>query len=80
MRRFWLVVPLTFALVAAACTSGGDGGGSASPGGSTAPVNLTMWMGYTPPPPENQSFEYNSLKSAVDAFTKENPNIHIDLQ
>jgi multiple sugar transport system substrate-binding protein len=37
-------------------------------------------MGYTPPPPTNQSFEYLSIKRMVDDFEKQNPNISIDLQ
>jgi len=39
-----------------------------------------MWMGYTPPPPASQSYEYNSIKRMVDDFEKQNPNISIDLQ
>jgi multiple sugar transport system substrate-binding protein len=83
MRRLWLALPIALLLFASACTNGGsDNGGTTTPGGSAAagPVNLTMWIGYTPPPPENQSFEYLSIKRMVDEFNKQNPNISIDLQ
>ncbi len=63
MKRSWRVsvVVLVFAVVAAACTGGGgndQNNGNSS--GSSGPIKLTMWMGYTPPPPVNQSFEYLS--------------------
>ena len=79
MKRLFVVVPVLFVLLAAACTSGGSsgGGGGSSSGGVT---NLTMWMGYTPPPPENQSFEYLSLKGLVDQFNKTHPDINVTLQ
>jgi multiple sugar transport system substrate-binding protein len=82
MRRIWLAVPLVLALVAAACTSsGGDNGdGDGNGGDSGGQIDLVMWMGYTPPPPENQSFEYNSIKRMVDEFEAQNPNIKIELQ
>ena len=84
MRRFRFVVPVAVLLIAVACTSGGSstGGGGGSTGSSAAsgPVSLTMWMGYTPPPPVNQSFEYLSIKRMVDEFQKQNPNITINLQ
>jgi multiple sugar transport system substrate-binding protein len=37
-------------------------------------------MGYTPPPPTNQSFEYLSIKRMVDEYEKQNPNVTINLQ
>jgi multiple sugar transport system substrate-binding protein len=82
MRRTWIVaLPMTLALVAAACTSGGSSSEtSSSSGGSAAPVSLTMWMGYTPPPPKNQSFEYLSIERMVKDFEAANPNISINLQ
>jgi multiple sugar transport system substrate-binding protein len=76
MRRWWLPVALVFALVAVACTGGGDNEENASGG----PVHLVMWIGYTPPPPENESFEYLSIKRMVDEFEKQNPDITIELQ
>jgi multiple sugar transport system substrate-binding protein len=76
MRRWWLPVALVFALVAVACTGDGDNEENASGG----PVHLVMWIGYTPPPPENESFEYLSIKRMVDEFEKQNPDITIELQ
>jgi multiple sugar transport system substrate-binding protein len=77
----WVALPLVFLLVAVGCTGGSsntndNGTGSASSG----PIHLTMWMGYTPPPPVSDSFEYLSIKRMVDEFQKQNPNITIDLQ
>src|SRR4051794_11000244 len=82
MKRIWLAVPLVLALVATAGTSGGDDNGNATGGGSGSgdQINLVMWMGYTPPPPENQSFEYNSIDRMVKEFEAQNPNIKITLQ
>ncbi len=77
-----LVALLAFALVAAACSSSSSSStatGSGS-GSSGAPVHLTMWIGYTPPPPENESFEYLSIDRMVKEFEAQNPNITIDLQ
>ena len=86
MMRSWRVsvVVLVFAVVAAACTSGGGGGGGGGGGNNSGatggPVHLTMWMGYTPPPPTNQSFEYLSIQRMVTAFEAQNPGITIELQ
>jgi multiple sugar transport system substrate-binding protein len=84
MRRFRLVLPVAVLLIAVACTGGssdnGSSGGSTSGSTSNAPVTLTMWMGYTPPPPTNQSFEYLSIKRMVDEYEKANPNVTINLQ
>ncbi|MGZ4124533.1 MAG: ABC transporter substrate-binding protein [Actinomycetota bacterium] len=79
MKRWALPVAVVFALVAAACTGGG-GNENQNASGSSGPVHLVMWMGYTPPPPVNQSQEYLSIKRMVDEFQKQNPNITIDLQ
>jgi multiple sugar transport system substrate-binding protein len=76
MKRIWLAVPLVLMLVATACTSSGGGDN----GSDNGKINLVMWMGYTPPPPENQSFEYLSIKRMVDEFETQNPNITIELQ
>ncbi len=78
MKRFWLALPLVLALVATACTGGGGGEGTAT--GSGGQIHLVMWMGYTPPPPANQSFEYLSIERMVKEFEKQNPNITIELQ
>ena len=84
MRRFRLVLPVAVLLIAVACTGGssdnGSTGGSTGASTSGGPVQLTMWMGYTPPPPTNQSFEYLSIKRMVDAYEKQNPNVTINLQ
>ena len=82
MKRFWLVVPFVLALIAAACTSGDDGGGNtgATGGASGGPVNLIMWLGYTPPPPEADSLEYLSIERMVNDFQASHPDITIELQ
>jgi len=84
MRRTWkLALPLVFALVAMACTGGDDSSSTSSTGstgGSGEQIDLVMWIGYTPPPPENQSFEYLSIERMVNEFEADNPNIHIELQ
>jgi multiple sugar transport system substrate-binding protein len=85
MRRFWIVLPVVFALAASACTGGdsddGGGGGATSPTGlGNEPVELTMWMGYTPPPPADESFEYLSIERMVDEFNQQNPNVTVNLQ
>ena len=81
-RTLKLALPLVVVLVAMACTSGGDSSSSSSgsAGGSGNEIDLVMWMGYTPPPPENQSFEYLSIDRMVKEFEAANPNIHIELQ
>jgi multiple sugar transport system substrate-binding protein len=82
MKRYGLVTAIAFALVAAACTSGGGGSttGGGTSGGGGGEIHLTMWMGYTPPPPENQSFEYLSIQRMAKDFHQQHPNITIDLQ
>ncbi len=79
MKRVLMVVPITLALVAAACTSNGGSDNPSASGGSSGPVQLTMWMGYTPPPPENQAFENISLNKIVDAWNAANPNVHVNV-
>ena len=39
-----------------------------------------MWVGYTPPPPENESHEYLSIERMVNEFEADNPDITIELQ
>jgi multiple sugar transport system substrate-binding protein len=80
MKRSWrvFVFVLAFALVAAACTSGGGNDQNGTDTGG--PIHLTMWVGYTPPPPENQSFEYLSIDRMVKEFEAQNPDITIELQ
>lgn len=81
MKRVWLVTPMVLAVLAAACTSnnntGGGGGASSSP---TGVIHLTMWMGYTPPPPVASSYEYLSLTNLVKEFNKTHPSIQISVQ
>lgn len=78
MKRLWLVMPVALALIASACTS--EGTTTSTSGDTTAPIHLTMWIGYTPPPPVEESQEYLSIKDMVDRFQLEHPNITIDLQ
>ncbi len=80
MKRSWRVIVVVFALalVAAACTGGGGSDNNSDATGG--PVHLTMWVGYTPPPPENQSFEYLSIDRMVKEFEADNPDITIELQ
>ena len=79
MKRSWraVVFVLVFALVGAACTGGKDNGNNGGTGGK---IQLTMWMGYTPPPPVNQSAEYLSIQRMVKDFEAQNPDITIELQ
>ncbi len=77
MKKFGLSVAVIFALLAAACSSGGGGTGSTGPNGQ---VNLVLWMGYTPPPPASQGVEYESLKGLIAKFTQLHPKIHIRME
>jgi multiple sugar transport system substrate-binding protein len=77
MKRRLMMLSLVAALVVGACT----GGGNSSTGGTTGgQINLTMWIGYTPPPPVNQSQEYLSIQDIVKRFEAAHSNITIDLQ
>jgi multiple sugar transport system substrate-binding protein len=81
MKRIW-ALPLVLMLVIGACTSSDDGS-STDTGATGVPsgeVNLTMWIGYTPPPPENESQEYLSIQDIVGRYEQDHPNVHIDLQ
>jgi multiple sugar transport system substrate-binding protein len=80
MKRVLLVVPLALALIAAACTSGGGGTDTSSSPGGSGPVELTMWMGYTPPPPADQAYEYTSLQKIVDAYNASQSSVHVTTQ
>src|SRR5262249_60261699 len=77
-KRVCLSVVAVLALLAAACSSGGTSGSGSTAAGGTA--NLVMWMGFTPPPPVSQSYEYLTLKALVAQFTKLHPKIHIQMQ
>jgi multiple sugar transport system substrate-binding protein len=62
-------------VLAAACSSS-SGTGSTGAGGT---VNLVMWMGFTPPPPQPAA-EYETLKKLVAKFSQQHPKIHIRMQ
>jgi multiple sugar transport system substrate-binding protein len=81
-QRLWLVLPVAVALVAVACSNNtSSGSGSSGPTGvPSGEVNLTMWIGYTPPPPIDESQEYLSIQDMVQRFEALYPNVHIDLQ
>src|SRR5207237_6260192 len=78
MKRLWLVIPLALVVIASACSSSSST--ATSSGSVTGQVTLTMWMGYTPPPPVHQSHEYLAIQDMVTRFEAAHPNIHIDLQ
>ncbi len=78
MRRRWMMLPLVIAVVAGACT--GSGSSSSSGGTTGGQIHLTMWIGYTPPPPVNQSQEYLSIQDIVQRYEADHPNTTIDLQ
>jgi len=77
MKRTLLIVSLAGALVATACTGGGGSSSSNSPGG---PIQLTMWMGYTPPPPVSEAFEYLSLTKIVNAYNASQNKVHVNVE
>jgi multiple sugar transport system substrate-binding protein len=66
---------LVLALVGAACTGGSEGGGV-----KNGVVSIVMWMGYTPPPPANQAYEYTSLTGQVAAFNASHKDIHVTVR
>jgi multiple sugar transport system substrate-binding protein len=47
MKRMRASLVLAFLLLTAACTSGGGGDATPSSGGSSGPVKITFWHGYT---------------------------------
>ena len=72
MKR-WLIVVATFALVAAACTAGGEDEGPAetAPTGPQEPVTLEMWGAWT-------GRELRQFNQIFDGFTEEHPNITVN--
>lgn len=92
MRSKWLALLATLALLPAGCGGAAStpapspenlsaSSSAATPAATpAAPVELTMWMGYTAPPPEDQAFEYNSLKAIIDGFTAQHPNVHVTME
>jgi multiple sugar transport system substrate-binding protein len=75
MWRVGVPAAAAVTVLAAACSTSSGTGSTASGG----PVNLVMWMGFTPPPPEPAA-EYETLKRQVAEFTKQHPKIHIRMQ
>lgn len=73
MKRHRLLVLITaLGLLAAACTSDGDDGGTTA--GTTepaGPVTLTFWHGYT-------DAEADSLNALLDQWNVDNPDIQIE--
>jgi multiple sugar transport system substrate-binding protein len=80
MRKRLTVAVLATMLVAGACTSSGNNSSSGGGGSSSGPISLTMWIGYTPPPPVNQSQEYLSIQDIVKRYEALHPNVTITLQ
>ena len=72
-RHHVLAIVAALALLAAACTSDGDDGGTGTgPTGEPAgPVTLTFWHGYT-------DAEADSLNALLEEWNAENPDITID--
>jgi multiple sugar transport system substrate-binding protein len=81
VKRLATSLAIVLVLIGVACTSGSDGGTDNGSGGS-GPIELTMWMGYTPPPPQDETtVEYRSLQSIIDAFnTAHDGEIHVTMQ
>ncbi|MEO8477792.1 MAG: ABC transporter substrate-binding protein [Actinomycetota bacterium] len=82
-RSALLVLLTTLAMIAAACTSGGDSPGtdtgSASTGG--APIDITMWHGYGKVI-DNQgqtNFEAKALIDLVDEYNAMDTGVHVTL-
>jgi multiple sugar transport system substrate-binding protein len=80
LKRMWITLPFAIALVATACSSSTSSPSATGSGATGAPVHLTMWIGYTPPPPVPESQEYLSIQDIVQRFEAANPNVTIDLQ
>ena len=82
MRRTWFITVFVFALVAAACTGGDDGGGGGDGGGDGAngadggPVELILWHGFGTAQGEPDA-EWQSLLDRVDEFNTSHPDIHV---
>jgi multiple sugar transport system substrate-binding protein len=80
MKRIAASLSLVFVLVGVACTGGGSSSNTASGSTSGSVIQLTMWMGYTPPPPVSQSYEYLSLQKIINTFNSQHPGIHVTMQ
>jgi len=72
---------MTIALLAVACSSGGNTQSSASQSGGGV-VNITLWQGYNKPhvllPGGVPPVEANSLDDLITKFNQTHPNIHVD--
>ncbi len=75
MKRLFVSV-MALTLLAAACTAGGGGApstvSSLSPGGSHAPVTLTVWDYFT-------ERELSQLKVIIGQFNQQYPWIHVNI-
>ena len=78
MKRIAASLTLVFVLVGVACTSGGKTSNSATSG--PAVVQLTLWMGYTPPPPQSEAVENLALQSIINQFNQTHPDIHVTMR
>ena len=65
-----IAAALTLPLAVAACTGDGGGGKSDNPDAETT---ITFWHGWS------ADSEVEAIQATVDAFEKENPNIHVNV-
>lgn len=72
MMKRWLAVAAIFALVATACTAGGEDEAPApeAPTGPQEPVELELWGAWT-------GRELEQFNQIFDGFTEQNPNITV---
>jgi multiple sugar transport system substrate-binding protein len=69
-RLVAVAAALTLPLAAAACTGDGGGGSNDNPDAETT---ITFWHGWS------ADSEVAAIQATVDAFEKENPNIHVNV-
>jgi multiple sugar transport system substrate-binding protein len=74
MKKTWLIAPLLFALVAAACTGDDGDGGDGGDGGG--PVEIVLWHGYGSAQGEPDA-EWQSLLDGVDEFNASRSDIRV---
>jgi len=81
VRRTWFPAIVVLALVAAACTGGGDGGESPGGNGSTGVVDIILWQGYGAPtqPGETPNREADSMRALGDEFNATHPDIDVEI-
>ena len=79
MKSRVLLIVISSALFATACTSGGSGPSGSSSGGV---VNITLWQGYGLPgvalPGGVPNYEANSLDRLINQFNQTHANIHVE--